>query len=115
MASSSLVVNDGQRDLMPESSNNQVSIVAFVHDLYVAEATDEKPSEKQDDQQKTYNAKKKYANCYLQSESGWHFARIWGNEKNVHLQHVFLRMKEAAEQKKAIKLIAKKGFDLSKK
>ena len=114
MASSSSNVNDGERDLIPYDGTNQVSIIAFVHDLCVPDTIDGLRNEKDADSRGTSTGKKKYANCHLQSESGWHFARVWGNEKSIVQQPVFMKMKEAEEKKRAVKLVAKKGFGVSK-
>lgn len=113
-SSSSSNVNDGERDLIPYDGSNQVCIIAFVHDLCVPETIDEMKNDKDVDNQGSTTGKKKYANCQLQSELGWHFARVWGNEKSIIQQPVFMKMKEAEEKKKAVKLVAKKGFGLSK-
>ena len=114
MASSSSNVNDGDRDLVAYDGSNQVSIIAFVHDLCVPETIDGMNNEKDADNRRSITGKKKYANCHLQGDTGWHFARVWGNEKSIVQQPVFMKMKEAEENKRAVKLVAKKGFGLSK-
>lgn len=105
----------GRQDLVPFDDNNQYSIVAFVHDLYEPETFKEKDASKDDERRSSGTGKKKYANCYLQAESSWHFARIWGNDKNVNQQLTFMKMKEAEEKKKAIKLVVKKDVGLSER
>ena len=107
-------MNTGHQDLLPFDDNNQFSIVAYVHDLYEPETNKEKAGGKDDDNRASGTGKKKFANCYLQAESSWHFARIWGNEKNVNQQWAFTKMKEAEEKKKAIKIVVKKDVGLSK-
>jgi hypothetical protein len=103
------------QDLIPFDDNNQFSIVAFVHDLYEPETCNERASNKDDDNRASGTGKKKYANCYLQAESSWHFTRIWGNEKNVNRHLAFTKLKEAEEKKKAIKMVVKQGVGLSKR
>lgn len=93
--------------------DDQVILVAYVHHIHEPKGQ-AKTNESSDNNKNLEKAKKKYANCQLQCKNNWYYARIYGTMNDIAHQPTFLKMQEAERNKKAVKLIARKGQDFGK-
>lgn len=92
--------------------DDQVILVAYVHNIHEPKGQVKTDQSSENSNIGTEKGKKKYANCHLQCKNNWYFARIYGTMNDILNQPMFVKMQEAEKNKKAIKLIARKGKDL---
>lgn len=96
--------------------NDQVILVAYVHNMDEPKTNGQTEQSSDKSTMSNFNEsnKKKFVTCDLQCQTSWYFAKIFGTHRDIVNQFVYIKLKEAQKEKKAIKLIARKSKDLSK-